>query len=245
MNKPKPVYPSGKEYPKYDACKLRFKRYIIWINKHKEVNAKLTEDQRNAIKDLRTYWKNYKKNDKVYMLALNKHHQIVSTNSGNTKLWQDYLLHVVDLAEYLYKEIPEKQHQCDDKNCAQDHTDLVPSLEKLGIKQEELVKVNKQLSEEYRKEFGYEPSNQPTKKYQKDELVQLVVNNYKFWLKRIPKKDEKDYTGEDRAITIMCVTGMNSLMKQAKNLKITKKVLSQISDKDINRVRKMAKLNAE
>jgi len=214
------IYPSEEEYVKYESCKQRFKKYLIWLNANKNVLATLKKDQRNAIIDLRTYWNKYKKEDKLFVLALHNHHKTISTNSGNDSLWRDYLLKVIELSKDLYAQIPRDEHECSDENCNHNNT-----LENLGITKEDISKVRQKIIQQYNDEFGCNPLDQSTKEYQKDELIKLLVDNYKFWMKRLPSKEEKDFSGEDKATVMMCKVGMKSLMEQAEKLKITKEVL--------------------
>jgi len=236
---PEPVYPSKEEYPKYNICKKKLGKYIIWLNKNKNISATLKEDQRNAIKDLREYWNSYKEKDKVFVLALHKHHETVSGNSGNQTLWMEYLLSVVDLSKDLYKEIPQeqkehKEHECTDENCTHDHAntkDFSNSLLQMGITKEDLSKVTKDMMQQYKETFGTDPLNQQKKKYQREELIKLIADNYKFWVKGIPNKEEKDYNGEDKAQAFLCSSSMKSLMDQADKLKLTTEVLEMITTK--------------
>lgn len=236
MSKLEPVCPLEEEYPKYNICKQKLGKYIIWLNKNKNISATLKENQRNAIKDLREYWNSYKKKDKVFVLALHKHHETVSGNSGNQTLWMEYLLSVVDLSKDLYKEIPQeqKEHKCSDENCTHDHAntnDLSSGLLKMGITKEDLSKVIKEMTKQYKEVFGTDPLNQQKKKYQREELIKLITDNYKFWLKGIPNKEETDYNGEDKAKAFLCSSSMKSLMDQANKLKLTTEVLKMINIK--------------
>ena len=124
---------------------------------------------------------------------------------------------ITELSKELYKKMPQ-QHSCN-SNCSHNH-----ELEKLGITKEELAKVNNELTQQYKDEFGYDPMNQPKKKYERDEMIHNIVKNYKFWEKHIPQKDEKDYTGEDKVKALMCKTGINSLINKAKELGMEKDV---------------------
>ena len=236
---PKAENPKKEEIAKFVACRKKFIAYIKWINANKPYNKALSDDQRAAICSIRKYWTAYRKLNRTTIVGLRDEHEALRKISNNPTEWTAYLLEIDNLIRHL---IPKDSHEHgDDCGCEHDHGhehkhDVAPSLEKLGITPEELHTVNEQFTKEYEEEFGYKPSEQPSQQLSKEGIGNLLAQNYKFWLDRVPDKEEKDYDGTDKAKTMMCVTGMNSIMDQAKKENVVMEVLGQINKKDLDKV---------